>query len=70
MVRMNALDACKKLYETGDALILSKMEMFTSRFLQRHMEMTSDVHGDVQVCAIELMTVLLKLSKLGKSQGK
>lgn len=56
--RLKCLHALQPLYEQDD--LSSKLELFTSRFKNRIVEMSLDKDADVSVAAINLLTCIIK----------
>jgi cohesin complex subunit SA-1/2 len=56
--RLKCLQALGPLYEADD--LQSKLELFTSRFKNRMVEMSLDIATDVAVAAIKLLTTIVK----------
>ncbi|OQS07362.1 cohesin subunit [Thraustotheca clavata] len=60
-VRSTVLDSLQNIYDTED---VAKLEVFTSRFLRRYLEMCDDVDDDVVLSAIQLISKLDRLQML------
>ncbi len=60
--RLKCLQALQPLYEEED--LTQKLELLTSRFKNRIVEMSLDKDIDVSVCAIKLLTLIIKSNDL------
>lgn len=57
-VRLAAVLSLTRLYDADNGLSIDKMELFTSRFIPRMIEMADDVDNDVVLAALKLVTVI------------